>query len=101
MPHRPKAIEMTDPAASPHKISTYVSSSCLTPWLSLGSLPISTNSTTFTPPGSGGDGSGGGTMPHRPTAIEMADPAAKPHRASIYAFSRHLGFVGFGQSPLS
>jgi len=41
----------------------------------------------FFPPESGEDGSGAGTMPHPPQAIEVTDAAAKPHRVSTYAFS--------------
>jgi len=32
MPHPPQAIEMTDAAASPHRVSTYAFSGCLAPW---------------------------------------------------------------------
>jgi hypothetical protein len=43
MPDRPKAIEMTNAAAKPHRVSTYAFSGCLAPWF-LGSLGSSLGS---------------------------------------------------------
>jgi hypothetical protein len=35
MPHPAQAIEMTDAAAKPHRVSTYALSICLAPWFFL------------------------------------------------------------------